>query len=97
MTPFNRSSRWAAALALGLAGLIGVGAALVLAGPARTAASPFEPALSRPLGRGSRGVRASPRRQRRPCRDVHVGCAVLRVRDRGPKTPRICPALHVQR
>jgi hypothetical protein len=42
MTMYGRSSRWAAALALGLAGLIGVGAALVLAAPARTAASAFE-------------------------------------------------------
>ncbi len=42
MTLYGRSSRWAAALALGLAGLIGVGAALVLAAPARTAASAFE-------------------------------------------------------
>jgi hypothetical protein len=38
----GRSSRWAAALALGFAGLIGVGAALVLAAPARTATTAFE-------------------------------------------------------
>ena len=42
MTMYGRSSRWAAALALGLAGLIGVGAALVLAAPARPAATAFE-------------------------------------------------------
>jgi hypothetical protein len=36
------SSRWAAALALGLAGLTGVGAALVLASPARSEATAFE-------------------------------------------------------
>jgi hypothetical protein len=42
MSLYGRSSRWAAALALGLAGLIGVGAAMVLAAPARTAASTFE-------------------------------------------------------
>ena len=42
MTLYSRSSRWAAALALGLAGLIGVGAATVLAAPARTAATAFE-------------------------------------------------------
>jgi hypothetical protein len=43
MTFHGRSSRWAAALALGLAGLVGVGAATVLAAPAdRTAASAFE-------------------------------------------------------
>jgi len=41
MTMYSRSSSWAA-VALGLAGLIGVGAALVLAAPARTAASAFE-------------------------------------------------------
>ncbi len=42
MTLYGRSSRWAAALALGLAGLIGVGAATVLAAPARSAATEFE-------------------------------------------------------
>ena len=42
MTLYGRSSRWAAALALGLAGLIGGGAATVLAAPARSAASAFE-------------------------------------------------------
>ena len=43
MTLYGRSSRWAAALALGLVGLIGVGAALVPAAlAARTAATPFE-------------------------------------------------------
>jgi hypothetical protein len=42
MTLCGRSSRWVVALALGLAGLIGVGAAMVPAAPARTAASAFE-------------------------------------------------------
>ena len=42
MTPFNRSSRWAAALALGLAGLIGCRRGARARRPARTAASPFE-------------------------------------------------------
>ena len=42
MTLYGRSSRWAAALALGLAGLIGVRAATVLAAPARSAATEFE-------------------------------------------------------
>jgi hypothetical protein len=43
MTKYGRSSRWVAALALGLAGLIGVGAVTVSASPvARTAASAFE-------------------------------------------------------
>ena len=42
MTLYGRSSKWATALALGLAGLIGAGAALVLAAPARSAASAFE-------------------------------------------------------
>jgi hypothetical protein len=42
MTLYGRSSRWAAALALGLAGLIGVGATTVPAAPARTTASAFE-------------------------------------------------------
>lgn len=42
MTLYGRSSKWASALALGLAGLIGAGAALVLAAPARSAASAFE-------------------------------------------------------
>jgi hypothetical protein len=42
MTLHGRSSRWAAALALGLAGLIGVGAATEPAAPARSAASAFE-------------------------------------------------------
>lgn len=42
MTLYGRSTKWAAALALGLAGLIGGGAATVLAAPARTAASAFE-------------------------------------------------------
>ena len=45
MTLYGRSTKWAAALALGLAGLIGVGAATVSAAPARTAASAFELAL----------------------------------------------------
>ena len=42
MTKHGRSSRWAAALALGLVGLIGVGAALVPVAPARGAATAFE-------------------------------------------------------
>ena len=42
MTLYGRSSRWAAALALGLAGLIGLGAATVPAAPAGTAANAFE-------------------------------------------------------
>jgi hypothetical protein len=43
MTLCGRSSKWAAALVLGLVGLIGVGAATVRAAPvARTAASAFE-------------------------------------------------------
>lgn len=42
MTLYGRSSRWAAALVLGLAGLIGVGAATVLAAPARSAATEFD-------------------------------------------------------
>jgi hypothetical protein len=42
MTLYGRSTKWAAALALGLAGLIGVGAATVPAAPARNAASTFE-------------------------------------------------------
>jgi hypothetical protein len=41
MTLYGRS-KWVVALALGLAGLIGVGAAMVPAAPARTAASAFE-------------------------------------------------------
>ena len=42
MNVYGRSSRWAAALALGLLGLIGVSAATVHAAPARTSASAFE-------------------------------------------------------
>jgi hypothetical protein len=42
MTLYGRSTKWAAALALGLAGLIGAGGAMVPAAPARTAASAFE-------------------------------------------------------
>jgi hypothetical protein len=42
MTLHGRSSGWVVALALGLAGLIGVGAATVPAAPASTAASAFE-------------------------------------------------------
>jgi hypothetical protein len=42
MTLYGRSSRWVVALALGLASLIGVGAAMVPAAPASTAASAFE-------------------------------------------------------
>ena len=42
MIVYSRSTRWAAAQALALAGLIGVGAALVLATPASSAASAFE-------------------------------------------------------
>lgn len=41
MTLYGRSTKWAAALALGLAGLIGVGVATVPAAPARTATSAF--------------------------------------------------------
>ncbi|HET9242910.1 MAG TPA: hypothetical protein VFN99_05660 [Gaiella sp.] len=41
MSLYGRSTRWAA-LALGLAGLLGVSAALVLAAPARSAATEFE-------------------------------------------------------
>jgi hypothetical protein len=42
MNLYGRSSRWAAALALGLLGLIGVSAATVHAAPARSAADAFE-------------------------------------------------------
>ena len=49
MTTYGRSSTWAAALALGLAGLIGVGAALVLAAPARSVATDFELAFEAEL------------------------------------------------
>jgi hypothetical protein len=42
MTACSNSSRWASALAFSLAGLIAVGAAMLLAGPARTAANTFE-------------------------------------------------------
>ena len=42
MTQYGRSSRWAAALALGLAGLTSASAATVLAAAARTEASAFE-------------------------------------------------------
>ena len=42
MTAKGKSTRWDAALALGLAGLIGVGAALVLAAPARSVPTDFE-------------------------------------------------------
>jgi hypothetical protein len=49
MTLFGRSSRWVVALALGLAALIGVGAAMVPAAPARTAASAFELTLEESL------------------------------------------------
>jgi hypothetical protein len=42
MNLYGRSSNWAAALALGVAGMIGVGAALVLATPARSVATAFE-------------------------------------------------------
>jgi hypothetical protein len=48
MTLYGRS-KWVAALALGLAGLIGVGAATVSAAPARTAASAFELTLDETL------------------------------------------------
>jgi len=51
MTSYDRSSGWAAVLALGLAGLIGLGAAAVLAAPtpARAAASAFELTLEATL------------------------------------------------
>jgi hypothetical protein len=49
MTLYGRSSRWVVALALGLAGLIGVGAAMVPGAPARTAASAFELTLEEAL------------------------------------------------
>jgi hypothetical protein len=48
MTMYSRSSRWAAALALGVAGLIGGGAATAPAAPAGHAASAFELTLVAP-------------------------------------------------
>ena len=49
MTFHGRTTMWATALALGLAGLIGVGAATVHAAPARTAAPAFELTLEAEL------------------------------------------------
>ena len=50
MTWYSRSSWWAAALAVGLAGLIGVGAAPMRAAPtAQSAASAFELTLEAAL------------------------------------------------
>lgn len=53
MTLHGRWWRWAAALALALAGLIGVGAATVLGAPARSVASAFELTLEGKLAGGT--------------------------------------------
>ena len=49
MTVYGKSSRWTAALAFALAGLIGVGSALVRAAPAPSVTTPFELTLETAL------------------------------------------------
>ena len=86
-------SRWAEGLALGLAGLIGVGVATVPAAPARTAASAFELTFEGKLtGAPSEITSEGTFRSRAPV--CTTGTFVDERPDRPPRAVRNAPSLH---